>query len=150
MKKLLAILFLLNLTVSAQTIFEKSWNSPYSLTVSDVATDGMSNSYFACSGNNMFIDSTMSVVVKVNADFEVAWANWYRTLRRDDLGSIEVLADGNILLGGTMRQEFAFDVGGGLIKIDPDGAVIWQKMYNGSFDERIFTHQKWLQAILSL
>jgi hypothetical protein len=142
MKKLLALFLLLNVTSSAQTIFEKSWSSDFNFFVNDVAIDDQGNAYFACSGFNAAIDSSISVVVKTDADFEIIWSNWYRTLKRDDLGSIELLSDGNLLLGGTMRQDFATDEGGGLIKIDPDGNVLWHKVISGAFDERvIFTSE---------
>lgn len=151
MKKLLLPLLFLNLSVSAQTIFEKLWTSDFNFFVNDVAIDDQGSAYFACSGYNAAIDSSVSVVVKTNADYEIEWSNWYRVYRRDDLGSIEILDDGNLLLGGTMRQDFAFDVGGGLIKINPDGEVIWKKVVPGAFDERvIFTNEQPSGDILSV
>lgn len=151
MKKFLLALLLLNLSASAQTIFERTWISDFNFLVTDVAIDDEGNAYFACSGNNAAVDSSVFVVVKTNSDFDILWSNWYQTYIRDDAGSIEILEDGNILLGGAMRQSFAPDEGGGLIKINPEGEVIWKRVVSGAFDERvIYTNEEPGGNILSV
>ncbi|MEM9051545.1 MAG: T9SS type A sorting domain-containing protein [Bacteroidota bacterium] len=137
MKKILLLLFLVPSFVYSQNIFEKFWDFEYSLNITDAVIDEDGNAYFTCIGTNLDVDSTLSIVVKTNSDFEIQWANQYRSLRRDDVVSLELLNDGNILIGGTMRQSFALDEGGSLIKINPDGEVIWHKVISGAFDERI-------------
>jgi len=137
MKNFLLALLLLHTSASAQTIFENSWTSDLYISISDIATDAQGNIYFACSASEVNADSSTSVVVKTNSDFDIEWSKRYRTYLRDDLSSIEILSDGNILLGGTIRQSFIVEQGGSLIKIDPDGNVIWQRVYDGSFDQRV-------------
>lgn len=136
MKTVLPLILLLSISARAQTLFERTWSSDFNSFVSAADTDESGDTYFAVTAYSENFDSSLSIVVKTNSDFEILWSKRLRVLLRDDLACVRVLEDGNIVVGGTMRQNFALDVGGGLVKMDPDGNVIWHKLYSGSYDER--------------
>lgn len=82
-------------------------------------------------------DSAVAMLVKVDSNLEVRWAKRYKAFTKDDMSSLTTLQDGNILLGGTMRQQFSNQVGGSIYKIDTAGNVIWHKAYSASYDDRV-------------
>jgi len=137
MKFLLSLFLLASVSLNAQLLVEKTWSSGFDSFPGDVAYDEDGNAYFAVAAYSANVDSSLSIVVKTDPDYNILWSKRYRAFLRDDLACVTVLEDGNIVVGGTMRQSFAPDEGGGLIKIDPDGNVIWHKLYSNAFDDRI-------------
>ncbi len=137
--KYIALTVLLSFCVisKAQTLYEIEWGSEYALRIVDHESDSEGYHYFACFATNLDVDSTVSVVVKTDPNFLILWSNSYQVFRRDDIACITLLEDGNLVVGGTMRQDFAFEVGSSMIKLNPDGEVIWYRVYPDSFDDRI-------------
>ena len=82
-------------------------------------------------------DSAMAIVFKTDSTFKPLWAKRYKYLRRDDFSCITPLSDGNVLIGGTMRQDFSSNDGGSVFKLDTAGNVIWHLMYDEDFDDRV-------------
>ncbi|MEL7530187.1 MAG: T9SS type A sorting domain-containing protein [Bacteroidota bacterium] len=82
-------------------------------------------------------DSSMAMVVKTDSSFSLLWAKRYKYLRRDDFSCITKLSDGNVIVGGTMRQSFSLENGGSLYKLDTAGNVIWHLFYDDSSDDRV-------------
>ena len=137
------VFFLLSLNISGQNLFDKTWSSDLLMRSTDMVSDNQGFSYFTFEGSNAQVDSSVAVVVKTNSDFDIIWSKRYKTYSRDDLARVEILNDGNLLLGGAMRQNFALELGAGLIKIDPDGNVLWRRVIDGNFDRRIiFSSEK--------
>ena len=151
MKKFLLALLLLNLSSSAQTLFEKSWSSDLFVGVNDVAIDDSGNAYFACSGVSSTPDSSFAIIVKTDQDYNIVWSNVYRAYQADDVLSVEILSDGNILVGGIMTQDTTELVGAGLMKLTTDGDIIWSKVIpEENLSQVVFTSEQVNGEIVAL
>ena len=74
-------------------------------------------------------------VLKLDPDGNVIWQKTYGGLENDVASSVVVTPRGDIIIGGSTRS---FGEGGAVwvLKLNPDGNVIWQKTYGGiSLDE---------------
>ncbi|MEL6589708.1 MAG: T9SS type A sorting domain-containing protein [Bacteroidota bacterium] len=135
---LLASLCLSLSVLSAQTLLEKVLANEINLGFSDgVRYEDGSWIFSAVAYSITPGDSAMSLVVKTDSSFRPLWAKRYQYLRRDDFSCITRLKDGNVLVGGTMRQSFSNQNGGSVYKLDTAGNVIWHKLYDESFDDRV-------------
>ncbi|MBT3391480.1 MAG: hypothetical protein HN413_13855 [Chloroflexi bacterium] len=78
------------------------------------------------------------LVVKLKSDGTLDWAKTYGGIE-DDVGSGIVQVEGGYVIGGTIWSFGAGDANAdaGLIKIDPQGNVIWAKTIGGSAGEGI-------------
>ncbi|MBC8496674.1 MAG: hypothetical protein ISS57_13935 [Anaerolineales bacterium] len=78
------------------------------------------------------------LVVKLEPNGELAWAKTYGGIE-SDIGSGIAEVDGGYVIGGTIWSFGAgeADANAGLIKIDPQGDVIWAKTIGGSAGEGI-------------
>lgn len=72
----------------------------------------------------------MAIVLITDSTLTPQWAKRYKYLNRDDLTCLTPPANGNVLVGGTMRQDFALQYGESLFKLDTAGNVIWHLMYD--------------------
>ncbi len=136
---LLSFCLSLGLSASfAQTVFEKILSNEIKLALSDgVRLDDGSWMFSAFAYSITPGDSAMAMVIKTDSTFTPIWAKRYKHLRRDDFSCITALSDGNVLVGGTMRQSFSLDDGGSIFKLDTAGNVIWHHMYAEDFDDRV-------------
>ncbi len=76
------------------------------------------------------------LVVKLNVDGTLDWAKAYGGIE-DDVGSGIAQVEGGYVIGGTIWSFGAGEADAGLIKIDPQGDVIWAKTIGGSAGEGI-------------
>jgi len=78
------------------------------------------------------------LVVKLKPDGTLDWAKAYGGIE-DDVGSGIAQVDGGFVIGGTIWSFGAgeADANAGLIKIDPQGDVVWAKTIGGSAGEGI-------------
>lgn len=140
MKNLLLTLCL-SLTISialSQSVIEKVLSNEIKLALSDgVRFDDGSWMFSAFAYSIIPGDSAMAMVIKTDSTFTPLWAKRYKFLRRDDFSCITPLIDGNVLVGGTMRQDFSLQDGGSVFKLDTAGNVIWHMMYDEAFGDRV-------------
>ena len=124
-------------SVNAQNLLEYQIEYSPFLGVSESLTLDDGNIMMSCFSYPPSSDSAEAILVKLNLlNQEFTWAKRLKIFHRDDLGCISLLSDGNILVGGTARQDFATEVGGSVFKMDPEGNLIWHKVYTGSSDDR--------------
>lgn len=122
----------------AQSVFEKILTNEIELALSDgVRLDDGSWMFSAFAYSITPGDSAMAMVIKTDSTFSPIWAKRYKNLRRDDFSCITPLSDGNVLIGGTMRQSFALEEGGSVLKLDTAGNVLWHQLYDEDFDDRV-------------
>lgn len=136
---LLSLCLSISFSVSvAQPLLEKVLSNEIKLALSDgVRFDDGSWIFSAFAYSITPGDSAMAMVIKTDSTFSPIWAKRYKHLRRDDFSCITALSDGNVLVGGTMRQSFSLDDGGSIVKLDTAGNVIWHHMYAEDFDDRV-------------
>lgn len=121
-----------------QTVIEKVLSNEIKFTLSDgVRLDDGTWMFSAFAYSITPGDSAMAMVVKTDSSFNPLWAKRYKNLRRDDFSCITLLKEGNVLVGGTMRQNFSNQNGGSVFKLDTAGNVIWQLLYEEDFDDRV-------------
>lgn len=140
MKNLLLILCLsFTLSVSsAQPLLEKILSNEIKLAISDGVRFDDGNWMFSAFASSITPgDSAMAIVLKTDSSLTPLWAKRYKFLRRDDFSCMTPLSDGNVLVGGTMRQDFSNNNGGSVFKLDTAGNVIWHLMYDEDFDDRV-------------
>lgn len=136
MKKLLLSLCLLGTMMQAQTLIEKEFATSLPMSMSDatVLPDGsfMLAGYAFPQGQ----DSVLAIIMKTDSLLNLKWAKRYKALAKDDFRCITPTSDGNLLVGGAMRQNFVNQSGGSIYKIDTAGNVIWHRVYSDSYDDR--------------
>jgi uncharacterized delta-60 repeat protein len=74
--------------------------------------------------------------LKLDSDGTIAWQKTYGGNGWDEASSIQQTSDGGYIVAGTTGS-----FGGGVadfwvLKLNPDGAIAWQKTYGGSADDR--------------
>ena len=122
----------------SQPIVEKTFSNEIKFTLSDGVQFDDGNWMFSAFAYSLTPgDSAMSIVLKTDSTFSLLWAKRYKHLRRDDFSCLTPLKDGNVLIGGTMRQTFSLEDGGSIYKLDTAGNVIWHLMYDEDFDDRV-------------
>lgn len=136
---LLSLCLSISFSVSvAQPLLEKVLSNEIKLALSDgVRFDDGSWMFSAYAYSVTPGDSAMAMVIKTDSTFSPLWAKRFEYLRRDDFSCITPLADGNVLVGGAMRQEFSLDYGGSILKLDTAGNMIWHLMYDDKFGDRV-------------
>lgn len=136
---LLSLCLSISFSVSvAQPLLEKVLSNEIKLALSDgVRFDDGSWMFSAYAYSITPGDSAMAMVIKTDSTFSPLWAKRFEYLRRDDFSCITPLADGNVLVGGAMRQEFSLDYGGSILKLDTAGNLIWHLMYDDKFGDRV-------------
>lgn len=136
---LLSLCLSISFSVSvAQPLLEKVLSNEIKLALSDGLRFDDGSWMFSAYGYSITPgDSAMAMVIKTDSSFQPIWAKRYKHLRRDDFSCITALSDGNVLVGGTMRQSFSLDDGGSVFKLDTAGNVIWHLMYAEDFDDRV-------------
>lgn len=135
MKKLAILLFLGFQISFAQNLYEHQIDYNTSFGFTDMA-QLPGGDFMLTIAAYPHSDSSQAVLMKVDNSLNLKWAKRFKGLKRDDFGSITPLSDGNVLVGGTYRQQALPNVGGSLYKIDTAGNVLWAKFYSGSFDDR--------------
>lgn len=126
------------MSAQGQFLQERALFNDLKLRVFDATQLESGNWLFACIANSITPgDSSMALLIKTDSAFQELWTKRYKALRRDEFTSLTLLSDGNILLGGTMRQDFSFENGGSVYKVDTAGNVIWHKMYDEDDDDRV-------------
>lgn len=71
--------------------------------------------------------------MKIDDDGEIVWSMAYGGPQIDDANHIELLEDGNFLITGNTASYGAGNDDLMLLKIDPNGQVIWTSTYGGEF-----------------
>ena len=137
MKNLVILLFMGVSPLFGQIVKSVELTFPIPVSIREAIIDEYGNYYFTANHTSSTFDTSMSILIKTDSMFQVLWAKRYKILRRDDLKAISILSDGNLMIGGSARQDFSLQVGGCLIKIDTSGAVIWHKVYDGTGDDRV-------------
>jgi hypothetical protein len=137
------LIFLLSLLFSCHAIFsqkliETELSGNFKLNLQDaLELDDGSRLLTGVATPKIGFDSTMAFVAKVDTALEVLWSKRFKGFRKDDFSVLSPLADGNVLVGGTMRATFASESGGSVFKIDTAGNIIWYKVYSDSYDDRV-------------
>ncbi|MEL6672090.1 MAG: T9SS type A sorting domain-containing protein [Bacteroidota bacterium] len=135
---LLPLLCLGYLFAPAQPLLERILSNEIKFAISDGVQFDDGNWMFSAFAYSVTPgDSAMAIVLKTDSTLTPLWAKRYKYLRRDDFSSITRLHDGNVLVGGTMRQTFSLQDGASVYKLDTAGNVIWHLMYEEDFDDRI-------------
>ncbi len=137
MKKLVFLFSFITFQLAGQSLTTKSFNYPLPIGVSDVVQLPGGDLIMTASASPASYDSTMAILMRVDTGLNVKWSKRYKVLRKDDFSVVKVLADGNLLVGGAMRQQFTLNTGACLYKLDTAGNVLWQTMYDGSGDDRV-------------
>lgn len=140
MKNLLLILclcFICSISYS-QPLLEKILSNEIKLAISDGTRYDDGTWIFSAYAYSVSPgDSAMSIVFKTDSAFSPLWAKRLKSLRNDDLSCITPLMDGNVLVGGAMRQNFSLENGGSVFKMDTAGNVLWHLMYDEDSDDRV-------------
>jgi hypothetical protein len=138
MKNLLPLVFLVfSLVGNGQELIERQWATEFPIGLTRIIRTSSNELYAVYSAYNNQADTSLAVLAKFDENLEPEWWKRYRTLANDDMGTVIELNDGNFLLGGRTSQNFSSFEGGSLTKVDPDGNVLWHKVYDGSGDDRI-------------
>jgi gliding motility-associated-like protein len=80
---------------------------------------------------------------RLRAQLPLAWDRTYGDARYEELNAVQTTANG-ILLGGSSNSEFPFGRPGDqswnfwIAKLDFDGNLLWQYVYGGNKDERLW------------
>ena len=106
---------------SSKRLFHSSTNSGW-----DLASDGKDGVYVlggGCNGDNFLIHC--------DENLDIVWQRGYSVLLAATSQTIEPLSNGNFIIGGT-----AFNSEDGtrpfqVFEVDPDGALIWSKVFEG-------------------
>lgn len=137
MKNLVILCFVGISPLFGQIVKNVELSFPLPVSIQEGVSDEFGNYYFTANHTSSTFDTSMSILIKTDSMFQILWAKRYKILRRDDLKAITILKDGNLMVGGSARQDFSLQAGGCLIKLDTSGAVIWHKVYDGSSDDRV-------------
>ncbi|MCB0843253.1 MAG: T9SS type A sorting domain-containing protein [Bacteroidetes bacterium] len=122
----------------AQQLIEKILSNEIKLAISDGVRFDDGNWMFSAYAYSITPgDSAMAIVFKTDSSFTPLWAKRFKALRGDDFSCITPLIDGNVLVGGAMRQGFAIEEGGSVFKLDTAGNIIWHLMYEEDHDDRV-------------
>jgi len=135
MTRLLLLVLLFPLMANTQEVFQKEITHTLSFSVYDMVILP-DNGYMACGylvPNPQ--DSSLAVVARLDSMLQVQWCKRIKVLEKDYFRCITALSDGNFLIGGTGRYEYSSFSGGSLYKMDASGNIIWNKLYNDSFDD---------------
>lgn len=124
-------------TLLSQSLYEKELSGIGNLAISDVYTAPDGSRYLAGSVNPATVDSVMAVLIKTDSLSNILWAKRYKCFHKDLFTSITPLSDGNLILGGTIRENFNPLSGGSIYKIDTTGNEMWHKVYSDSYDDRV-------------
>ncbi len=120
----------------AQTLVEKEFDHVFPFGFTGVLKLTDESLVYTAVAQPPGFDSAYAMLVKLNPDLSLNWSRRYRGLRRDDFAVISQSMDGNLLVGGTMRQQFVSNSGASLYKLDTAGNLIWHKLYSSTFDDR--------------
>jgi hypothetical protein len=72
-------------------------------------------------------------LMKTDGDGNIIWSKTYGDIRADFAFDVQQTNDGEYLLSGYYSGTGIDDTGGLLIKTDPDGNIIWTKLYGAVF-----------------
>jgi hypothetical protein len=73
--------------------------------------------------------------MKISSDGTIEWAKTYGSLYEDFNSSCITSSDGNYVLGSSVDISGSYDIRPTLIKLDPNGSLIWAKYYSGFIED---------------
>ncbi len=124
------------------------WERSYDINTQDIvrsieiASDG--GFMLFGSSRNDFTGEESMFLIKTDSLGELLWQNTYGGPYSDWGLAITKLQDGNFLLAGGTSLNSNDASASLLIKIDPEGNIIWQKKYFGEFNQQEFSSVKQL------
>lgn len=138
MKKFLLLIATLSFTaLHAQVLFEREISNTLKLGVGDVHRMNDGSMLLSCYSYPTSVDSVMALLVKTDSLMNIQWTKRFKALHSDGFSCITPLSDGNILVGGSIRESFNPLSGGSIYKMDTAGNVAWHKVYSNSYDDKI-------------
>ncbi len=127
-----------NAVTSAQALYENVLSVPsFKTRASDIWNDGMGHFFITAFSYPATYDSSMSLIIKTNDLMQLEWVKRFKILHRDYLTCISPCKDGNLLLGGSARENFNQNSGACLFKVDTSGNLIWSRQYSLSYDDAL-------------
>ena len=84
------------------------------------------------------------IVTKTSSDGQLLWSKTFGGTEFDRSFSIKILSDGNLLLCGRTASNNGAFIGlqggddGFLLKITPDGLMVWSRLYGGTLTDTFF------------
>jgi uncharacterized delta-60 repeat protein len=78
-------------------------------------------------------------VFKLNSTGSIVWQNTYGGIYYDDAASVQQTADGGYIVAGTTYSFGAQTGDFWLLKLNPDGSILWQKIYGGTGDDEAYS-----------
>lgn len=130
--------YLLKLDANAEIVWQKAYGSRelYELSaVSQTSDGGYISVGSANQSGNQYINDIL--LLKLYADGEVEWRATYGGIRNDHGTSVLQTREGKYIIAGTTNS-FPSDSSHSniwVLKLDTDGAVLWQRSYGGDHDE---------------
>ena len=137
MKKIILALLLISNSVYGQTLLEHTFNHSLNFGITDMLDLEDGNLLFTANAQPQNSDSILALVLKTDTAFNIQWVKRYKAFARDNFSIIRQANDGNFFLGGVMKQQFISQSGSSIYKIDPQGNVMWRKVYSRTADDRI-------------
>lgn len=138
MRLILFFLFILSFTMNnAQELVEREWTAELQISISGIERTQNGDIYASSTIYSINPDTAAAIAMKFNSDLELQWSRQLRVFNDDDLGTVKVLSDGDILFGGGLGTFSSPLLGASLFKLDANGNVLWAKAYPGSDDDRI-------------
>jgi hypothetical protein len=124
--------YLVKLTATGDTSWTKTYGGPND-DVAYTVTETQDNGYVVGGFSESFgVDQRAGYILKINSIGDTLWTLILDDFSSEGIFSIKETVEGNYLLAG---YTFSFGEGGSdmlLVKVNPQGDVIWQKTYGGS------------------
>ena len=129
------------LVAFTQSVYERELDNDLNFSVGDIQHLNNGDLLMACQANPASYDSSMAILLRTDSLMNPQWAKRFNIFEKDFVSRITPLSDGNYLLGGTARQwVFGTASASCVYKVDPDGNVLWHKVYNvvpSAYDDSI-------------
>lgn len=121
----------------AQPIIEKSFSNSMKLQFHKSIQLANGDFLFTVASYPVAVDSTMALLIKTDSLLQLKWSKRFKVFHNDFFTTVTWLQDGNLLIGGSIREDFNQLSGGSIYKMDTAGNVIWHKVYSDSYDDAV-------------
>jgi hypothetical protein len=121
--------WILKLNPTGGVVWGKTYLKGYPHSIQQTKDGG----YIVGAGYNDFF------VLKLSSDGEIIWQKSYGGVDNDSLHSLQQTEDGGYVVAG---RTYSFGAGSRdflVLKLNPDGDIIWQKTYGGDGEEGAFS-----------
>lgn len=124
-------IFMVKTDYLGDTIWTRSFGGPLRDAPNSVVATYDGNYFVAGYTENYGAGSVDGWLLKIDPNGNLLWWNTYGGTGNDEIKQIIATTDGNYMMVGRMNSPGAQWFDAWLVKIDPYGTVLWQKLYGG-------------------